>query len=712
MLPATPTPRAAGGAARGATTLPCPRTPPRTRRPPPPPAAAAAREPPSPVEIAVRLDLAASTGRLDLSDCGLTEVPPAVLALRGLEDLSLAGNALTALPPTLGDLPLVRLQLSGNALTTLPASLAACTALEGLWVHGNALTSLPDGIGALTRLRALSAAGNNLTALPASFGDLAALEDAALGGNLLAALPDTLAGLTSLAKLALHGNRLTGLPPSVGAMGALASLALQGNRLESLPGGGALAGLTSLEALNLADNALTALPACLAALPRLRVLTLYGNRLADLPPGLLGGEGEGGCDEKRPSTLSTVWLEGNPLAGPALAAALARPAGPALGLDEAQAAAVVDASGGPGTSLPARVRPGKRAAATPGYWKLDVGPPGAPGAGTDPDAPVIDAAGRPATGGRALVVAFGSAPGEPNWGGLLGRIRAASSPASASASTSSSATPPPDPALAAFDVLYVVDPWRSWYDGEKEKKKEGMETGRRTHGEGVVGGRPRPGTHTHTIPLLPLTPPPSLAPFQGGGPGFDTWAAHLAAAVAPYAGRVLLLGDSMGATAALMFGAAAASPSSPSSSASGPGAAVLAFCPQLDLATSAIRPAGVPEEGGGAAATDAWRETLRSRALAGVGAAVGGGARVTVHVGSWLHDVDQAAWLGENGVTEGGDGRGPVSSSGATVKVWAVPSHRLAAALDSRGELLPLVRAAIAGVMGLRSGDVRVANLL
>lgn len=223
----------------------------------------------------------------------------------------------------------------------------------------------------------------------------------------------------------------------------------------------------------------------------------------------------------------------------------------------------------------------------------------------------------------------------------------------------------------------------------REEEKEGRGTTKKPQPEILI-------SHSHSL---------SLFSSPGGGPGFETWAAHLAAAAAPYAGRVLMLGDSMGASAALMFAGHAAA---------APDAAVLAFCPQLDLASSAIRPAGAP---GGAASTASWRDALRDRALAGVASAVSAGAKVTVHVGSWLHDVDQAAWLGENGAPgkAGQDGAAappPVSASGATVRVWAVPSHRLAAALDSQGELLPLVRGAIAASMGLRSGDVRVANLL
>ena len=49
-----------------------------------------------------------------------------------------------------------------------------------------------------------------------------------------------------------------------------------------------------------------------------------------------------------------------------------------------------------------------------------------------------------------LVVTFASAPGLPNWGGLLRKVHERMA----------------EPAYQCFDTLYVVDPSRSWYHGE------------------------------------------------------------------------------------------------------------------------------------------------------------------------------------------------------------------------------------------------------
>lgn len=147
-----------------------------------------------------------------------------------------------------------------------------------------------------------------------------------------------------------------------------------------------------------------------------------------------------------------MWLEGNPLAAETVEALLqALPASTvtALGLDEGQLAQLAAprreelvSAAGPKLRVSRIVPPPSGAAGQAhGYFKLDP-------------APAADAAGAagaaPSAAAEVLVVSFGSAPGTPNWGGLLKKARAAAV----------------DPREQGFDVLYVVDPHRSWYRGE------------------------------------------------------------------------------------------------------------------------------------------------------------------------------------------------------------------------------------------------------
>ncbi len=90
-----------------------------------------------------------------------------------------------------------------------------------------------------------------------------------------------------------------------------------------------------------------------------------------------------------------------------------------------------------------QVRPGTIAERGPGYFKVARRQSLKPG--------IQAAAGaHQRAEDSALVVAFESAPGVPNWGGLLKRVELAGAA---------------NPNWQSFDVLFVVDGSRSWYDG-------------------------------------------------------------------------------------------------------------------------------------------------------------------------------------------------------------------------------------------------------
>ncbi|KAK9818883.1 hypothetical protein WJX74_007529 [Apatococcus lobatus] len=429
----------------------------------------AAPDPASAVQLRVKIGMAASSGKLDLSECGLQRIPDSVWDLTGLEELSLHGNPLEELPEEVGRLTsLRRLQLSSCGLHHVPASICNLTNLEGLWMLGNLVTELPADIGALTPLRMLVVHSNCLTALPDSITALSQLTDLGAAGNRLGSLPDDIGALGSLQKLMLNGNCLQHLPTSIGNLRSLQELFLQCNLLESLPD--ELLHLTSLHQLNLAENNLISLPECTkndsqtgwVGLTQLQELWVYSNHLQQLPQDLLSS-----CH-----ALRNLWLEGNPLDPNLLRSSLQAPAHEdsslrALGIDQSQMASlgIRDVS-----CLRNGVRTAEVCAARPGYWKLERGP-----------AMPCDVQGE-----QVLVVTFASAPGTPNWGKLLSRVRRSAD----------------QPAHNCFDILYVVDGARAWYEGGEE--------------------------------------------------AFHRWHARLASVTQRY-NKVLFLGDSMGAAGALLF---------------------------------------------------------------------------------------------------------------------------------------------------------------
>ncbi|KAJ9519978.1 hypothetical protein QJQ45_014706, partial [Haematococcus lacustris] len=361
-------------------------------------------------------------------------------------------------------------------------------------------------------------------------------------------------------------------------------------------------------------------------------LPLPGNCLTQLPPHLLS---------KLPA-LEACWLEGNPGLGREavrqLLQELPHPARlRAVGLDTQQ---LLPLSGsqelrqaGPRLKV-GEVLPPLPGGSSVGYWKLVP----------SPNTLVLDSVtGRLLTDGQGrlerqgvLVVALGSAPGTPNWGGLLGRVYKQGL----------------TPAERAFDVLYLVDPSRSWYGAAREEQQGGPAGASQEGGEGVgdvsTGGRRGWGEGEGE------GEGEGLGPLPGGEAviGLGQWREGVGRLARQYR-HVLLLGDSMGATAGLLLAPLAHS--------------VLAFTPQVDLASSCMRP--------GASSTAL--AGLRAQVEAAVETAARQGCRISVLVGTWQHDLDQANLLAPDQVRH---------------KVFGLDSHRLALHLDSKGELLPLVR--------------------
>ena len=226
---------------------------------------------------------------LHLDGNQLSSLPPQIGQLTALTALSLAGNQLSSLPPQLGELTaLTELYLYGNQLSSLPPQLGQLTALAALSLADNQLSSLPPQIGHLTALTELSLADNQLSSLPPQIGHLTALTELYLYGNQLSSLPPQIGQLTALTELYLYGNQLSSLPPQIGQLTALTELYLDGNQLSSLPP--QIGQLRALTVLSLADNQLSSLPEWLRHLPKLEHLLLNNNPALKLSPSVLGSD--------------------------------------------------------------------------------------------------------------------------------------------------------------------------------------------------------------------------------------------------------------------------------------------------------------------------------------------------------------------------------------------------------------------------------------
>jgi hypothetical protein len=149
----------------------------------------------TPYEIALyRIEQAQSSGQswLNLSNLGLSEVPPEIGSLSKIQTIHLGTNQLTTLPPEIGQL----------------------TSLTELDVSHNQLSSLPPELGQLSNLARLDAWDNQLTGLPAEMGNLHSLQWLNLTHNQLKTLPLELMEL-NVQWMGLHDNPFSAIPPEV-----------------------------------------------------------------------------------------------------------------------------------------------------------------------------------------------------------------------------------------------------------------------------------------------------------------------------------------------------------------------------------------------------------------------------------------------------------------------------------------------------------------
>ncbi|WP_084251753.1 leucine-rich repeat domain-containing protein [Bradyrhizobium sp. AT1] len=243
---------------------------------------------------------------IDLSNFGLTELPPEIGQLTSLHKLDISNNQLTMLPPELGKLAslwnldasvnklvsipseigelkkLTGLDLQKNKLRDLPASIGGLLALSQLLLNNNNLTSLPREIGALTALLILDLDENELGKLPTEIGNLKQLLRLTLDSNQLSELPDSICQLTELRHLDADNNKLTRLPPHFSKLQALTRVYLNVNHLSEFPA--ALTELPHLRSLMVAHNQIVSIPANISKMSSLRRLYLGQNLLATIPP--------------------------------------------------------------------------------------------------------------------------------------------------------------------------------------------------------------------------------------------------------------------------------------------------------------------------------------------------------------------------------------------------------------------------------------------
>ncbi len=233
---------------------------------------------------------------IDLDGNNLVGTLPDLTALTSLQELDLAGNALSgSITPTLGALTgLTMIDLSSNDLTG----------------------SIPVELGALVNLQELDLASNLLGGtIPAEFTNLSMLIELDLSrNNLNGGIPEFTGPLVDVD---LSDNRLVGSIPASIWKSTLVFLDLSNQNLAPRLNGSIPAGIatsTQLASLDLSGNQLSgSIPNEFTNLTQLAFVDLNSNLLENEIPASLGGAPSG--QQGRKQALTFVDLSNNRLGG-------------------------------------------------------------------------------------------------------------------------------------------------------------------------------------------------------------------------------------------------------------------------------------------------------------------------------------------------------------------------------------------------------------
>ncbi|KAM6153516.1 leucine-rich repeat-containing G-protein coupled receptor 5 isoform 2-T2 [Erethizon dorsatum] len=219
--------------------------------------------------------------RVDCSDLGLSELPSNLSVFTSYLDLSM--NNISQLPPSpLHNLRfLEELRLAGNALTYIPkGAFAGLHSLKVLMLQNNQLRQIPtEALQNLRSLQSLRLDANHISYVPPScFSGLHSLRHLWLDDNALTEIPvQAFRSLSALQAMTLALNKIHHIPDyAFGNLSSLVVLHLHNNRIHSL-GKKCFDGLLSLETLDLNYNNLDEFPIAIRTLSNLKELHFYDN---------------------------------------------------------------------------------------------------------------------------------------------------------------------------------------------------------------------------------------------------------------------------------------------------------------------------------------------------------------------------------------------------------------------------------------------------
>ncbi|XP_066265922.1 probable serine/threonine-protein kinase DDB_G0278509 [Branchiostoma lanceolatum] len=268
---------------------------------------------------------------LDLSNRGLTSIPPQVFHLVDLEKLVLSKNYLTSIPAEIGALRKLQVLVAdNNSLSYIHQSIVTLVNLGYLSFQRNQLAKLPNGLSNLRSLHGLFIRGNRFTKVPEEVCSLLNLQWLGVGDNPIRHLPGNIVQLTRLKILSITGCQFDEFPQQVLQLKSLEQLFMGSWAGEGRPAPVPenIARLKNLKVLTVDISGLESLPDGVEHLSALEDFRIHGNNFTTLPPQILKLRNikKLNCSQNNISRLPvTLWrlthlkevdVSGNPLTYP------------------------------------------------------------------------------------------------------------------------------------------------------------------------------------------------------------------------------------------------------------------------------------------------------------------------------------------------------------------------------------------------------------
>ena len=236
---------------------------------------------------------------IDLSDCGLTQIPPVLRHMKQLKVLNISGNHIHSLPDDWGHLDLIALDISHNVLSEANSSIKCPKNLEVLVMENCNLKDFPYHVLQLSKLRCLILDDNPMGKLDFNALQSNSLQSISLksclipefDGSLLTNVQQVNLRFNSIQNfpadlnrditiLKLRGNQLDTIPEEILLLQHLADLDISFCELKEFPQ--PVLRLKELQSLDISNNFIHNIPECVTKLS-LKAFRLCGNPLDEFP---------------------------------------------------------------------------------------------------------------------------------------------------------------------------------------------------------------------------------------------------------------------------------------------------------------------------------------------------------------------------------------------------------------------------------------------